>query len=111
MPPHALLSAPLFSTARRLLDFIDAFFNSNADDASVDTGTERRKLSASPTHARGKEIVKRGRVMRAVKNAMNTPSTSTMRRLDENCEDNSPLLSFEVTDFLTINFDFGACIH
>ena len=80
------------------------FFTSNVDDTS--TGTSQRRLSDSSHHEHGREVVKRGSVMRAVKNAM-TPLDSASRRLEESCEEIEPLLSFAVSDFLSLNFDFG----
>ena len=91
---------------RRLIRFIQKFFPGNGDG----TDGSGRRLSDSPylgsSHPeQGQEIVKRGGVMLAVKQAMTQSGSS--RRLEESCEEVEPLLSFAVNDFLSINFDFG----
>ena len=87
--------------------FIQKFFLGS----STDTDDSGRRLSDSPHPVffhpeQGQEIIKRGGVMQAVKQAMTSRSSS--RRLEESCEEVEPLFSFAVNDFLSFNFDFGA---
>ena len=92
---------------RRLINFIQKFFSGSEREAAAGN----RRLLESPfgaSYDQGQEAVKRGSVMRAVKQAM-APSASS-RRLQESCPENQeaePLLLFRVNDLLSINFDFG----
>ncbi|EJK58713.1 hypothetical protein THAOC_21137, partial [Thalassiosira oceanica] len=86
-----------------MIDFITTFFNSNGLQST------RRRLSASTGGklfpADRSQSVKRGNVVRAVRDVMSPLASITSRRLEASVVD--PLLTVQVNELLQLSFDFN----
>lgn len=87
---------------RRLIDFIGNFFTDDGGEGGGAATSGRRRLNDNPfVSTRRSQSVKRGSIMRAVKNSL--APQDFRRRLQVESE---PLLTLEVNNLLSLTFDF-----